>query len=130
MRVVISDLPPQLPDKDIELTLDVVKFDGEPVLDGQPTPKQKAVTVTNFTLNLFADFKRQVDVPPSQPRRLSQAALNALGLTLAGGASLLDAEFAEISQDTLIEAANKFEGKFGKSVIPLNEQFFTNGFAE
>lgn len=124
MRVVISDLPPQLPNKDIELTLDVVKFNGEPVLEMN---KQKTVTVSKFTLSLFADFKRQVDVPPSQPKRLSQAALNALGLTLASS-SLSDGEFAEISQETLIEAANKFEDKFGKSVIPLNEQFFANGF--
>jgi hypothetical protein len=126
MRVVISDLPPQLPtNKEIELTLEVVKFDGTPVETGGV---QKTVVVKNFPLNLFADFKRQVDVPPSQPRRLSQAALNALGLTLASGSSLLDTEFAEINQDTLIEAANKFEETFGKSVMPLNEQFFTNGF--
>ena len=39
---------------------------------------------------------------------------------------------ARIRRDQLaircIEAANKFEGKFGKSVIPPNEQLFTNGF--
>ena len=126
MRVVISDLPPQLPDKDIiELTLDAVKFNGEPVLDGT---SQKAVTVTNFTLSHFADFKRQVDVPPSQPKRLSKAALDALGLTVASSSSLLAGEFAEINQETLVEAANKFEDKFGKRVLPLNEQFFANGF--
>lgn len=123
MRVVISDLPPQVADNTIKLTVGVVTEDGKPVLVGT---EQKTVVLEGFKLTHFVDFKRQVDAPLAPPARLTQVQLEGLDLTLSEtDKTALGNDRAEISRATLRRAADE---QFGRSVIPANEQLLNGGF--
>jgi hypothetical protein len=119
MRVVISDLPPQLADITIKLKVAVVDQYGNPVLvNNEP----KTVELEKFKLTNFVDFKRRVDAAQGKPVRLSQDDLENADLT---DLSLLGVnEFAEISRTTLTRAA---ADQFGRSVIPPSEQLLADG---
>ena len=122
MRVVISDLPPQLPDTAIDLPVGVVHVNGIPV---PATGTQKTVTLGKVTLTHFVNFKRQVDTSLS-PVRLSQDDVENLDLTstpeLERGTTIENREFAEINREALRRAARDF----GQNVIPADEQIFAN----
>jgi hypothetical protein len=121
MRVVISDLPPQVADNAIRLTVGVVDEHGVPIPKTMGSSEPKTVELEKFTLTNFVDFKRAVDAPLTPPVRLNQVQLE--GLDLTPTPDLASGEFAEISRERLRRAAEQF----GRSV-PLSEQFLTNDF--
>jgi hypothetical protein len=121
MRVVISDLPPQLPDDEpIPLTgVEVVDKDGTPT----STPAA-LVTLSNFTLTHFLDFKRRVEERFGEPLRLTVNELDGLDLALTqADRTALGLNRAEISRKILGEAAKEF----GRNAPP-NEHVFPTSF--
>lgn len=115
LRVVISDLPPQFPnDVVIDAVLDIV--------DKDTFAFDVSVTVHNFTLSHFAMFKRRVEGPQGGPVRLTQAELEDLDLTT--DADLPPDHLYEINPANLRRAAELFQEKFRRDVLPTNEQIF------
>jgi hypothetical protein len=117
LRVVISDLP-SVVSESVTKTLEVFVVDNA----GQPCGDSKVV-LSNFKLTHFVEFTRGVENSGTKSLRLPQDTLENLGLTVTPPLAM--GEFAEITRTTLKDAAEKF----GKDVIPPNEQIFpNNGF--
>jgi len=117
LRVVISDLP-SVVSESATIKLEVLVVDSA----GHPCGNSKVV-LGDFKLTHFVEFTRGVENSAEKALRLSQDTLENLGLTVTP--TLPTDEFAEITRTTLKEAAEKF----GKDVIPPNEQIFpNNGF--
>ena len=119
MRVVISDLPPQLPDIGIEkqFRLQVVDRDGKPLFDNDK--KLRMAQVENFKLTHFVEFKRRIEMKHGEPLRLSKNELEGLDLKIGGS---INDDFAEITRQVLRQLAEEFVNKFGKLVVPANAQ--------
>jgi hypothetical protein len=132
LRVVISDLPPQLPDNlAILLSFGVFKLDDYgnvmPVLEGTPAV-QKTATVETFRLSHFVDFTRRLEELQEPSFRLAQPDLLVLDLT-KNAMLLLPGEFIVIDRTKLKEAENALASAFGKDIIPPREQLLPhNGF--
>jgi hypothetical protein len=126
MRVVISDLPPQVAENTIKLKVGVVDANGKPVPVSDINHDQRTVELEGFKLTHFVDFKRNVDAPLAQPANLTLVELEGLDLTLSEtDTTVLGDNKVEINRATLRRAADE---QFGRSVIPPNEQLFDSGF--
>jgi hypothetical protein len=120
LRVVISDLPPQLPDNlAIPLSFGVFKLDAD-----ENVISAGALVDVDFRLSHFVDFTRRLEELQEPSFRLAQPDLLVLGLTK--NATLLGSgQFIVIDRTKLKEAENAF----GKDVIPPREQLLPhNGF--
>jgi hypothetical protein len=122
LRVVISDLPSVVSESTtIELEVSVVDCAGH--LSGN-----RKVKLSNFKLTHFVEFTRRVENSEIKAIRLSRDALTNLGLTVGvippdqTDPPLGPDEFVEITRTTLKEAVDKF----GKDIVPANEQIFSN----
>lgn len=112
LRVVISDLCPELADDKKRVTFAVVDSSGVPA-DSPPF----SVEVGNFTLQNLVDFKRRVEREGTFT--LSKDAAQDLGLDVS---QLNDGDFLEIDRPSLNQASQVF----GDSVIPPKTQIFPN----
>jgi hypothetical protein len=128
MRVVISDLAAQFPEKPIVDLPDVRVVD----IECQPDPSSPAATPTtirNLTLGNFVELKRRIEALHTRALLLSQGDISALSTatnSVSADPELPDGQFAELDRgkiDTLGRALVA-EG----AVLPPREQIFANGF--
>jgi hypothetical protein len=125
MRVVISDLAAQFPEKPSVALPDVRVVD----IDGHPVQSPPKTTIRNLTLGNFVELRRRVEALRERALLLSQGDIIALS-TATNQVSAADAldpgEFAELDRGQ-IEALRRRLVTDG-AVIPPNEQIFANGF--
>ncbi|MDX2033437.1 MAG: hypothetical protein SF339_22365 [Blastocatellia bacterium] len=130
LRVVISDLPAQFPDA---TTVEIELLATKPPTKPSETSTSRTVKLTNLSLRLFVDFKRQVEGLNGKPIFLNQDDLTALGLLLTtvppSGTPApikLDAsETVSIDRAALKDAEIGFEQKTPR-ITPTGEQIFPN----
>jgi hypothetical protein len=115
LRVTISDIPAVLPDTPTASIPDIKIQGGS---------NHTIVTLDNFTLTHFSEFKRRVEGEGGSPVELSQRDLLALGLKINElEPDLGDGEFITIDRQALKGA----EGDFRESnALPINEQVIPN----
>lgn len=133
MRVVISDLAAQFPEKPTANLPEVRVVD----INGQPDPESPPLTATinNLTLGNFVELRRRIEALPTRALLLSQGDISALSTTTntvsvttsdSPPDTLLDSQFAELDRGK-IEVLRKLLADAG-AVIPPGEQLFANGF--
>jgi hypothetical protein len=136
MRVVISDLAAQFPEKPIVNLPEVrlVDIEGQPDTGSPPL----TATINNLTLGNFVELRRRIEVLPTGALLLSQGdisalstATNTVSVTTSAASpplpdTLPDGLFAELDRGK-IEALRKLLADNG-AVIPPGEQLFANGF--
>jgi hypothetical protein len=125
MRVVISDLAAQFPEKP-SVNLDHVRVVS---IDGQPCGSPPETTLQNLTLGNFVELRRRVEALRERALLLSQEDIKALGTATnpVNAVPPLDAgQFAELDRGK-IETLGDLLATDG-AVIPPDEQLFANGF--
>jgi hypothetical protein len=127
MRVVISDLAAQFPEKPGPVNLPnvrVVTIDGQPV-SGSPNP----TILENLTLGDFVELRRRVETLRTRALLLSPGDINALGTEtnpVSANPSLSVDEFAELDRGKIEELGDALAT--AGAVLPPSTQIFANGF--
>jgi hypothetical protein len=118
LRVVISDLPAQMPDTP-EVVVEGVEVRRDTHLDSASTIQ--LVKLTNFNLRHFVELKRRVEGQGLEEVELTLADLQVLKLTTD---PVLSAGRVVISRSVLNDAEVKFTQNGNGRVLPPVEQLF------
>ena len=125
MRVVLSDLPPQFPEKP-SVNLEHVRVIS---IDGQPCQSPSETTLQNLTLGNFVELRRRVEASHERALLLSQDDINALSTstnTVSATPDLSTGQFAELDRGKIETLGDQLAT--AGAVIPPSEQLFANGF--
>lgn len=125
MRVVLSDLPPQFPEKP-SVNLEHVRVIS---IDGQPCQSPSETTLQNLTLGNFVELRRRVEASRERALLLSQDDINALSTstnTVSATPDLGTGQFAELDRGKIETLGDQLATD--GAVIPPSEQLFANGF--